>query len=403
MPDTRVRPRRVIFLNRFGWPEEPATAQLLADLSGALAAAGHEVTVITSRPRTGTLPLREVHAGVLILRVKSTRWARFGLPGKATDFLTFYFGALGRLLFTAGRGDAVVALTDPPLLGIGTWLAARLCGARIFHWVQDVYPEIAIVLTGHRWLKIVEPLRNLAWRRSDGCVTLGSDMAGTLSRAGVAAEKIHLCPNWAPAGLTVQPRHAADSLRTAWRLEGKFVVAYSGNLGRVHDLGPVLAVAETLRAESGIVFVFIGGGAQRGQLESQAVERGLTNVRFFPAQPRERLAETLALGDVHLVTLLSGCEDLVFPSKLYGVATVGRPVVFIGPRECEIARLVTERGLGQAFSRDETALLASVLRELQTNPGRLAQFGTAASAFGREHAGPGTALKVWESLLATDK
>ena len=41
-------------------------------------------------------------------------------------------------------------LPDPPLVGIGAWLVARLCGAHIFHWVQDVDPEIAAVLAGQR-------------------------------------------------------------------------------------------------------------------------------------------------------------------------------------------------------------------------------------------------------------
>ncbi len=50
MRDASPLPPRAIFLNRFGWPEEPATAQLLADLSASLAAAGSEVTVIASRP-----------------------------------------------------------------------------------------------------------------------------------------------------------------------------------------------------------------------------------------------------------------------------------------------------------------------------------------------------------------
>jgi colanic acid biosynthesis glycosyl transferase WcaI len=390
---------RLIFLNRYYWPEEPATAQLLTDLADALAAAGHEVTVITSRPGGSALGLRQTHGGVTISRVTSTRWARHGLPGKAADFLTFYIGALLRLAFTAQRGDTVVTLTDPPLLGIGAWLTARLCGARIFHWVQDVYPEIAATLTGHSWLRVIQPLRDLAWRRSDGCVTLGQDMAVSLADAGVPAARIHVVSNWAPAGLTVQPRAAADALRTAWQLEGRFVVAYSGNLGRVHDLGPVLDLAGALRDEPGIAFVFIGGGAQRPRLEAEAAKRGLTSVQFHPAQPRAELAASIALGDLHLVTLLPGCERLVFPSKLYGVAAVGRPVFFIGPPACEIAALVTARGLGRAFGRDEIAGMAGAIRAWRADAASLAKFSAAAADFGREHSGPARAVAAWEKLL----
>lgn len=390
---------RLIFLNRFYWPEEPATAQLLTDLAEALAAAGHDVSVITSQPRSGVLPRRDVHHGVTILRSRGTRWARLGLLGKAVDFVTFYLSALGRLAFTAQRGDTVVALTDPPLLGVGAWVIARLCGARIFHWVQDIYPEIAAILTGQSWLRAVTPLRNLAWRRSEGCITLGSDMAATLAQAGVPSARILVSPNWAPAGLTAQPGAAADSLRSAWQLEGKFVVAYSGNLGRVHDLDPVLEVAEALRDETGIAFVFIGAGAQRIHLEHQAAERGLIHIHFHPPQPRRQLAASLALGDVHLVTLLPGCAGLVFPSKLYGVTAVGRPVLFIGPSDSELARLVEAQQIGRAFAREEIAAIAAAVRELRSDPALLARHGMAAAAFGRDHAGPARAAADWAKLL----
>ena len=392
---------RLIFLNRFYWPEEPATAQVLTDLAEALAAAGHEVTIITSRPSGNGAPSRETKSGVAILRVRATRWHRLGLPGKAVDFLTFYLSALARLTFASQRGDTVVALTDPPLLGIGAWLVARLCGAQIFHWVQDVYPEIAAVLAGQRWLSVVTPLRNLAWRRADGCVTLGTDMAATLAQAGVAPARIAVIPNWAPAGLTVQSSNAADSLRAAWQLEGKFVVAYSGNLGRVHDLDPILDVATALRDEGDIAFVFIGGGAQRTRLEALAAGRGLSNVQFQATQPRAQLAGSLAVGDLHLITLLPGCERLVFPSKLYGATAVGRPVIFIGPRDCEITRLVETRGFGRAFTRTEIAAIAAAIRQLRSEPNVLSRLSAAATNFGQEHSGPDRATADWEKILRT--
>src|SRR5207237_1247771 len=153
----------------------------------------------------------------------------------------------------------------------------------------------------------------------DGCVTLGSDMAAVLADAGVAVKKISLAPNWAPAGLAPASANAAAALRDEWGLREKFVVAYSGNLGRVHDLDPVLDLADALRADARIAFVFVGSGAQRAALEAAATRRGLANVHFRPPQPRARLAESLAVGDVHLVTLRPDCARYVFPSKLYGV------------------------------------------------------------------------------------
>jgi hypothetical protein len=395
---------RFVFVNRFYWPDEPATAQLLTDLAEALAARGHSVSVIASHPG-GDTPSAEQRRGVAIVRVRVTRLNRCGLLGKLADFTTFYVGCLIGLIVQVRPGDIVVALTDPPLLGAGVWLAARLRRAKVIHWAQDIYPEVAVALTGNRWLGVFAPLRDLAWRRAEACVTLGSDMKRVLSRAGVEPRRLTVIPNWAPAGLDVQPAGTADALRKKWELVGKFVVLYSGNLGRVHDLAPLLDVAERLRAQPHIVFVFVGRGAQLATLQARTDERKLKNIRFQSPQPRDQLATALSLGDLHLLTLLPGCENFVFPSKLYGIAAVGRPILFVGPPDCEIATLIKARRIGRTFSRGETVAMADTITGLSFAPTECAALGNAASKFSADGGGLETAVRKWatlaESLEAT--
>lgn len=378
---------RLVFLNRFYWPDEPATGQLLADLAEALAAAGHEVTVVASRPSRQT-PAAETHRGVRIVRVGSTRSGRRGLAAKAADFGTFWCGAVWRALRLARPGTTLVALTDPPLLGVGVWFAARLRGARLVHWVQDIYPELAIELAGQGWLRALRPLRDAAWRGAAHCVTLGDDMAAVLSAAGVAPARLAVVPNWAPAGLHAEPTRAAAD----------FVIGYSGNLGRVHDLDPVLDLAERLADDPRIRFLFTGDGARRPALEADAARRGLRNVTFRPPSPRAGLSAALGEADLHLVTLLPGCDRYVFPSKLYGIAAVGRPVLFIGPRDCEIARLVRSGGFGLAATRDELAALADKLSALAADAPARARMAANALRFAAAHSAA-VAVPHWQRLL----
>ncbi|MBI5692635.1 MAG: glycosyltransferase family 4 protein [Verrucomicrobia bacterium] len=388
---------RLLFVNRFYWPEHPATGQLLTDLAEGLAARGWSVTVVTSAAPAG-VAAQEVRRGVQIVRVAGTRWARHGAFAKGIDFLTFYLRALLRVFRLARPGEIVVAMTDPPLLGVGLAAVAALRRTHLVHWVQDIYPEIAVELFGRRWLRVLEPLRNLAWRRADLCVTLGTDMAQLLARAAVRPERTAIIPNWAPVGVEVAPAEAGERLRREWHLQGRFVIAYSGNLGRVHDLEPVLALAAALQADPRIAMVLIGDGAQRAPLEAIARRERLTNVSFFPPQPRDALAATLAAGDVHLVTLRPGCEPLVFPSKLYGVAAAGRPVLFIGPPDSEIAGIVTDRGLGRAFAREAIADLAAAVRAWVDNPALVAAHAAAARQFAVEHHAD-QAIARWDTQL----
>ncbi|MBM3855085.1 MAG: glycosyltransferase family 4 protein, partial [Verrucomicrobia bacterium] len=375
---------KVVFVNRFYWPEIPATGQLLTDLAQGLAARDWEVSVITSAAHPG-VPRLEWHCGVNILRVGGTRWARRGTLGKAVDFGTFFLGATRRVFMLAGPDTIVVPMTDPPLLGVGVELAAACRGARTVHWIQDIYPEVATALLRHSWLGILRPLRNLAWRKAAACVTVGRDMAQAVTRAAVCPERVHVAPNWAPEGISPLAPTAPNPLRKERGLNGKFVVAYSGNLGRVHDLDPIIGLAATLHTDPDVVVVFIGDGVQRPRLEAAARARSLANVAFFPPQPRDRLSESLALGDLHLVTLRPGCEGYVFPSKLYGIAAAGRPIAFVGPPDCEVAGIIREYGLGLTFPRDDIAGLAAGVRRLAADAAARSQYSAAALAFAAQH------------------
>ena len=396
-------PPRLFFVTRFYWPDEPATAQLLTDLAEALAASGHEVTVITSSPREPGCPRVEMHNGVGILRIRSSRLGRRHLVGRIVDFLSFSAGALRLLARMVKTGDSVVIMTDPPLLGCAASPLVKKHGAQLIHWIQDVYPEIATAVSGTKFPLLFRAWRNRAWRRADHCVVLGHDMARFVASCGVAADKIQVCPNWAPAGLAAADEPTDSSLRAQWGLDEKFVVGYSGNLGRVHDLEPVLDLAERLRDAPEIVFVFIGDGAQRPRLQSAVRARLLTNVFFQPAQPRARLGETLSLPDLHLITLRNGCEQLVFPSKLYGITAVARPVLFIGPPDSEIAALVKSEGFGFAVSRLELEAAATAIRRLRANAAQQAAFRHAAARFWETKGRREHAVAAWSTMLAQRK
>ena len=110
-----------------------------------------------------------------------------------------------------------------------------------------------------------------------------------------------------------------------------------------------------------VVFLFIGGGARRKEIEQQAKLRGLRSIMFKPYQPQARLSESLAAADVHLVSLLPEIEGLVVPSKVYGTMAVARPTLFVGDRNGEVAQLVARHGSGFSVGigeADDSATLA---------------------------------------------
>src|ERR1700745_3593582 len=113
---------RIIFVNRYFFPDHSATSQILSDLAFHLAGEGLEIHVITSRQTyddaDSELPSCEAINGVQVHRFASTRFGRAALPGRALDYLSFYRSAHHHLSALARPGDTVVVKTDPPLLSV---------------------------------------------------------------------------------------------------------------------------------------------------------------------------------------------------------------------------------------------------------------------------------------------
>src|SRR5437764_3596109 len=241
---------RVLFVNRYFAPDHSATSQMVGDLAFFLAARGHDVVAITSRQRydaaSARLAPRERLHGVEIVRVATTRFGRGFLPGRALDYATFYLSAFFALLRRARRGDVVVAMTDPPLLSVVAALACALRGARLVNWTQDLFPEVATAL-GMRFAGWARPLRDWSLRRAATNVALGEQMAARIRERGGRAVVRH---NWAGAALHPVAREA-NALRARWQLGDAFVVEYSGNAGRAHEVATIAAAMRRLGDNAG--------------------------------------------------------------------------------------------------------------------------------------------------------
>ena len=394
---------KVVFVNRFFHPDLAPTGLHAADVAFDLATAGHEVHAVTSRlAYAGGGPgyaVEETVRGVQVRRVWTTRFGRGSLIGRACDYASFYVSAGWRLLRLLGAGDVVVAMTDPPLISVVAALAARLRGARLVNWLQDVFPEAA-ARSGMRLLSgplgaLARVLRDWSVRQAVVNVVLGERMAAELGRLAPGA-RLHVVPNWAD-GTAVRPMAPeASALRPEWGLEGKFIVGYSGNLGRVHDCETLLAAARLLAQEHQVMFSFVGGGFHFPRLRAA----GLANVTVRGYVSEERLGESLAACDIHLVTLLPAFEGLIVPSKFYGAAAAGRAVIFIGDPDGEIARAIVAHGCGVTVAAGDAAGLAAAIRDLRVSPEKLRAMGARArAAFEREWNEP-IALARWRQVIA---
>lgn len=397
---------KLVFVNRYFYPDHAATSQLLTDLAFDLAGRGADVRVVTGRQRyddpAARLASRERVRGVQVWRVPTTRFGRGRLAGRALDYLSFYVSAGYRLWREVRRGDVIVAKTDPPLISVVAAAVARLRGATLVNWLQDLFPEVAEALgvkgAGGRIADRLKALRNRSLHRAACNVVLGELMARRLAEEGVDPSRIRIIANWTADDVVPVPRDR-NPLRRAWGLEGKFVVAYSGNLGRAHEFDTILEAAERLWEERNLVFLFIGGGARFEDVKRRVATAQSNNVLFKPYQPRERLSESLSCADVHLVTLRPALEGLVVPSKAYGALAAGRPVVYIGDPKGEIPTMLARRRCGYTAAIGDVYGLASRLRGLSRDPALAQRLGRNGRDAYQRYYRQSLALQAWREVL----
>lgn len=400
--------KRVLFVNRYFFPDHSATSQILSDLAFYLADRGHDVHVIASRQRyddpQAKLPVTEAVHGVSIHRVSTTRFGRSSLPGRGVDYLSFYHAAWRAMAAVARPGDILVAKTDPPLLCIPAMHAARRRRVRLVNWLQDLYPEVAmrlgVPLVRGRVAEGLLRLRDAALRAAAVDVVVGEQMGEILRTRGIAPEQIEVIPNWCDDE-NIQPVSPHDNLlRRDWKLDDRFVVGYSGNLGRGHEFATLLGAAECLRSEPRIVFLFVGGGSGFVELARLVRARKLdAQFRFLPYQERAVLSASLSVPDVHWLSLKPELEGLIVPSKFYGIAAAGRPAIAVAAADGEIGRLVQRHDCGVVVKPGDAEGLAAVIRRLANDPLAAAEMGRRARAMLDTHFARRRAFDRWERLL----
>jgi glycosyltransferase involved in cell wall biosynthesis len=397
---------RVLLVNQVFYPDVAATAQHADDLARHLVRHGHEVHAIASRSIYGkkgaTLPRHEVVEGVHIHRVGKSLFGKSSIIARLADFALFYVAAFWKALRTP-KPDVVVCFTTPPFISLVGWLLRVLRGSKYVYWVMDLYPDVAVacgvVKPASPITRLCEKLNRFCLKRADEVVVLGRCMRQRVLDKGIAPDRVHHIGVWSDADEVAPLTRAENPYTERWNLADKFVLMYSGNFGLAHDVKTMLGAAEALRDDDRFLFLFVGGGKRKDEIGAFVDEKKLTTAVVADYQPRDQLHASLSSGDAHFVSMIPGAEGTVVPCKLFGIMAAGRPTVFIGPPESELALVLAEHDAGVVVEPGDVPGLVNAIRELADNRGRTEQMGANARLGLRATYGREMACEAWRSLL----
>ncbi len=382
---------RFLLLNQFYPPDVAPTGQYLHDLARSLARRGHHVKVICSqRSYNGakTFPGYETMEQVEVVRLAATGFGRRGFLGKIADYTSFYGLLFRTLMFEREKPDVILSLTTPPYIGLLAKIAARRHGCRHAHWIMDLYPD---VMLAHGMAKkggiIARFLRQLSrWqlKGADRIFTLGPKMADRILDY-CAGQNSSVCwiPLWSNEDPSGWPEAEPNPLRTArgWTADD-VVFLYSGNMGLGHRFNEFLEAARrpaNVRAR----WAFAGDGKRRMEIEAFARSNPNARIQFLDSVPYSQLRAHLCAADVHLASMDSAWQGTMVPSKLQGSFAVGRPVLYVGGRDCETALWIQESGGGWVVDENDLSGLFRSIEEA-CDPHQRRARGQAALEFARE-------------------
>jgi colanic acid biosynthesis glycosyl transferase WcaI len=347
---------RLLLAYHFFHPDDVVSARIFSDFAVEQRRRGWEVSVVTSN-RSCFDPARtfepfEDWNGIQIHRVFRPPWTQarpFQRLGNSGWMMAAWLAKIRGLTARLGPFDAVVVGSDPAFCAsLGRGLRRLLPDAALVHWCFDLYPE-AIAAEGanaavRALVPVAERLMKWSYGAYDELCDIGPRMRERLAAYGPAAQRTAV--PWALAEPT-RPALADPRVRAQLYPRAKLALLYSGTMGRAHDHQAFLALARACRARSGdaVALCFSSRGNRQDELRA-AVTPADVNVSFVPFADEQALEARLGAADLHLVSLQPEWAGIVVPSKFFGSLAVGRPVLYAGPGDSEIARWVAEHDVG---------------------------------------------------------
>ena len=399
---------RVLILGINYWPEETGIGAFTTYRAEYLASLGHDVTVCTTFPYypewkvaaayTGRLVSGESRNGVRILRSYAYVPSRVTSVKRVLHEASFIASSLARALLQA-RPDLLLVASPPLGLAVNAFVLSRLWRIPYVFDVEDLQPDAAAELgmLPKPILNLMYKVERFAYRHAALVSTITTGMQNRIIEKGVAAARTALFEPRSDTSLASLSSDEGLAFRRKFSLEGKFIVSHSGNMGVKQGLGVILEAAALNRNDESTVFLIVGDGAVRNQIQERAKELELSNVRFLPLLESMEFRGFLNASDICLVTQQRSVSDMVFPSKTVTYLAAGCPVIASVNRNSEVARAIEDSGAGLVVEPENAQALLSAVQELRT--GDIAGYGQKARQYATMRWSPERVLGFFQAKL----
>jgi colanic acid biosynthesis glycosyl transferase WcaI len=399
--------RNIWFISEVYYPDEQGTAFYTTGLAEGLA--GHlNVGVLCNYPtvtaRGEAVPKQELRNGVSIERCGGTTFNKNNILLRLLNIITYSTSLFFKALSRIKKDDIVIAVTSPPSAPFIAKLVCAITKAGCTLRIEDVYPEVLVAagfIKKDGFLNsFLEYLTGCLYGSVDRIVVLGRDMKDLAEKKiGHPANNIHIIRCWADVDTVAPGPRESNPLLKEHGLINKFVVSCVGNMGRAQAIEQIFEAVDLLKYDENIHFLFIGAGAKRQWMDTEAAMRGLHNITILDQRPRSDQANFLNACDISIISLLPGMTGAGVPSRLYNIMAAGKPIIALAGENSEVSLVVQEEDIGWVVPPDDSNRLAETIREAFSTPERLEHMGRRAYAKANESFSRGAIINKYFDLI----
>jgi glycosyltransferase involved in cell wall biosynthesis len=349
--------KRIIIVSELFYPEQSTTSYLLTQIARKLAKS-HKVLVIAGPKKYEDTNLSVEDDGLdisnlEIKRISDKSFGKNNIISRCLRFLHITFMLLLMLKREARKSDKVLVVTNPAPLLLGMTFLKKRIKFDYTILVHDVFPENTIpanIFKPSNYIYIL--LKNKfdkAYRAADKLVVLGRDMRDVIvNKIGESSrDKVVIIENWATSGDISNISHSRLG-------NSEIEIQYAGNIGRVQGLDRIIDIISSTNKRNNIIYSFWGNGALLKHLQEKVKKLGLSNVFFKGNFDKCDQYKVMSCCDISLITLSDGMYGLGVPSKAYNIMQAGKPILFIGDVNSEIALTIKEYNIGFVFDSNDT-------------------------------------------------
>ena len=346
--------KSIVFVNQ-------SSGYLMIDIMNAHAPYYDELVLLTGffNPRGTAL-----NSKVKIKYLKS--YKRSGNLVKFYSWFIFHLQSLFYIFFKY-RKSKLYLVSNPPI-NIFTFGITKRDYAYL---IYDLYPQVLVknnLIGTSSWLyNYWMRLNKKMFDNAKHVFTLSDGMKAHLKYIS-RHQEVQVVPVWTNTTFFNDIPIEENIFIKNNHLEGKFIVGYSGNLGKTHPVEKIIEIAEFLQNTNDIQFLIIGDGEKKLMLEKIQAQKKLPNLKILDFQATKLFPHVLAAVDIGVVTLEINATDLSVPSKTFDLMSAGKPILSIAGNDSELAAIIATNHIGQNF--DENASIeqmAAYILKLKSN------------------------------------